>query len=375
MLLGLLTAQWGRMVGFVSLGQLTPGFASASNGEPTHVPCGAPESGSDRGASEKRRRRMAESLQDGFGVQYWGSTFTVPNLVAAPHGLLIIETTRSGATATDREASFSREDIRKISHDGQRPVLGYINLAKIETYREYWSETERMLGRVPEKGDLSWIGPSLGEDGTLALYWSPDWQKIVEDRVDRLMSLGVSGLVLEDVLQYYTFAEGVSRKDPAFLGLPPHQTHADFARSMMALVDRAARRARYHDCDALVVVNNGAYIGRDAGPDPEDDRQQVDFDQYRRNLDGILIESVFAKEGDQAAIAVLREDFLEGGIPVLTVDFASAEAAEGVTLGEVKARTTARAAREGFFAYVAKDALFNRLYPASPSRPGTPVLP
>lgn len=374
-LYGMLAVQFRTIAGFLSLYPLAPDAASAQSGTASPITCADTDSEEGRIASKTRRRRMTASLQGGFGVQYWGDMFTVSDLASAPHGLLIIETTRIGATATDTEKTFSVDEIRTISHDGQRPVLGYLNLAKIETYRDYWFDAFQRLGHEPTQRDETWIGPSLGQDGTLAYYWSPDWQKIVEDRVDRLMSLGVSGIFLDDVLQYYTYAYAVTQGNPAFSEVRPLQSDADFARAMMHLVSVAARRARQHDCEALIIVNNGAYIGRDAGPDAEDGASHAEFHNYQSEIDGILIESVFAKGGDASAILVLQEDFLSDGIPVLTIDFINTERFEDEAPSEMKAKTVSLAAKAGFVAYVAEDSLFNRLYPPSPAVSARPASP
>lgn len=327
--------------------------------------------------TEKRRARLRQALRSGFGVQYWGETFTVDHLAVASHGAFIIEIAKTGASAAEnsREVFFSIEEVRRIGLDGRRPVLGYLNLAKIEPYRDYWVDA---LAFAKERdtlmqADSPWIGPSLGKDGTLARFWTPEWEAILANRVDRLLSQGVDGLFLDDVLQYYEYHSAVSGGRPGFAVPNGPASAIDFAQAMMKLVIGIANRSRLHDCGALIVVNNGVFIGRDAGEDPPGSRRQDTFDLYRSAIDGILIESVFASSGDARAIAALQQEFAVMGIPVLTIDFVNAT--EVVSSAETRAAIGQRATSEGFFPYVADDTAFNQLYPPMVLAQADQVLP
>jgi uncharacterized protein (TIGR01370 family) len=264
--------------------------------------------------------------------------------------------------------------MRRISNGGQRPVLGYLNLAKIEPYRDYWVKSLAKAGHPKTLGpqDARWIGPSLGADGTLARYWTPEWEAILKDRVDHLLAQGVTGLFLDDALQYYTYFQGVAARRAGFSGSDGPASVADFARAMMQLVITVADHARAKACGTLIVVNNGVFIGRDAGKGPASLPSSEVFARYRAALDGILIESVFAAGGDALAIAALQEDFASDGVPVLTIDFADAAALPADTL---RADIRHRAAALGFAPYVVDDATFNSLYPAMPVGPAEPAGP
>ena len=320
--------------------------------------------------SQQRRNKVRRALRAGFGVQYWGQTFSANQLAAAPHGLLIIETAKVGASivGNSQEVFFSPDEIRQIGHHGRRPVLGYLNLAKIEPYRNYWVNALAASGarETLGPGDAAWIGPTLGPDGTLARFWTPEWAAILADRVDCLMRQGLDGLFLDDVLQYYASYAAIVQARPAFAVTGGPVSSADFARAMMKLVVAVASRVRLHDFGALVIINSGIYVGRDAGEDPENAPLSDTFAQYRSAIDGILIESIFASGGDDAAISVLHEEFASQGVPVLTVDFADAA---NMAPAEMKAKIRQRALSEGFAPYIADDAAFNRLFAPIPATP------
>lgn len=336
--------------------------------------CGQPAEGKGTLAVQ-RRERLVRALAAGFGVQYWGETFTADNLAAAPHGVFIIEIAKAGADASykSREVLFSADEIQRIGRNGLRPVLGYLNLAKIEPYRDYWVDALALMpGRdTMIQGDTPWIGRSLGRDGTLARFWTQDWEDILIDRVGKLMQQGIDGLFLDDVLQYFAYysINGEGRSSNAAAGDPV--SAGEFARAMMKLVGAVAAAARQHDCKSFIVINNGVFIKGDAGVDPTPSSPGA-IEQYLSAIDGILIESVFAGGGDDAAISILHQEFASAGVPVLTVDFADVA---NVSKSETRTEIGRRALSEGFIPYVADDATFNRLYPPISSFGTIPTLP
>lgn len=378
-LLGLLAAQLRYLSGICGATFLSSGRGWALDTRQRTESCDPSAEGDRSLKATRRRRRIARGLEDGFGVQYWGATFNANELAAAPHGLLIVEMARLGADATHgtRETFFSADETDKIKKMGQRPVLAYLNLAKVEPYRNYWVDAAiAHAGRkLLQQGDEPWVGPSLGADGTLARFWTPEWAAIVEDRVDRLVQSGVDGLFLDDVLQYYTYHVGVSESRPGFVWVGDPNSVSDFARAMMQLVITVAKRARQNGCEMLIVVNNGVFIGRDAGSIAHDTSSESDFAHYLSEIDGILIESVFAHGGDKIAIAALHEDFADHGVPVLAIDFLDASDQAGGSTGQTRAEIAGLASREGFAAYVVDDPKFNRLYPPIPLREGPMRLP
>ena len=316
-----------------------------------------------------RNSRLANVLGLGYGVQYWGTGYTAEDLAAAPHGLLIIEATKLGATDSwsGREELFSSEEVRQIRRDGARPTLGYINLSEIETYRDYWVATVTSRTTKAATGDVdglpSWVGPQVGTNEWLAIYWAPEWEAILMARLERLLALGLDGVFLDDALHYYNYAsgEGLEGRSAAHRDDTPEGAPG-FARAMMGLVERLAARARALRCDSIVIVNNGVFIGRDAGPESSETAGAAAFERYRSAIDGILMESMLSPVPQDAVIEVLHEDFASHGVPVLTLDFLS-HALSSVPSDEVRNMVVARAAEAGFLPYVADDEAFDRLYP------------
>lgn len=285
-----------------------------------------------------RRARLADALCDGFGIQYWGEDYDADTLGAAPHGLLILELTLGGPSDAEGEVRFSPKEIARISRGGARPVLGYLNVGEIESYRDY-----HLGGEAPPAG---WSGGESPEGERLAAYWAAPWREVLMRRVDDLMATGIDGLFLDDALHYYT--QGTTSPDAPAPGRP--EGHAAHAAAMMALIEAIAVRARAGRCDALVIVNNAAFIGRDAGAEHVDA-----FEAYRAAIDGVLVEDAMGDGRHPDTIVALADDFMAEGLAVLTVD---------VTVDE-GSRIAARSVRRGFTPYVARDDGFNRLFAPS----------
>ncbi len=146
--------------------------------EPSRMPCGP-------SANRQRFMRLTRALADGFGVQYWGEGYTAEGLAEQPHGLLIIEVAKVGAlhSETGREVFFTPDEIAMISHGGERPVLGYLNVSEIENYRDYWIDFMRRS--VPDENVAlpQWYGPHAGHGNYLAAYWVPAWRDVILARV------------------------------------------------------------------------------------------------------------------------------------------------------------------------------------------------
>ncbi|SCY12054.1 extracellular protein [Paracoccus tibetensis] len=340
-------------------------------GAPAHAePAAAlapPASAGDRDCvmsnPRSRAARLSQALARGYGVQYWGPSYDAEALSRQPHGLLIIETTRVGApdSATGVEERFTSAEIAQINRNGSRPVLGYLNVGEVETYRDYWAH------RPSETPD--WYGPVAGAGDHLSAFWSPDWHAIMLDRVDRMMQTGIDGLFLDDVLHYYNHAMDPGLSWPAGHRPEGPADAPGMAREMMHLVGLIAVRARQWNCNAFIVVNNGAFIGRDAAGDGADPAARRAFAAYLRAIDAILIENVSAPGTHAHTIEALQQDFRDQGVAVMSLDFATTFPA---TTPEALGRFIVESALDrGFHPALAEDDSFNRVSaPISlPARP------
>ena len=129
---------------------------------------------------------------------------------------------------------------------------------------------------------------------------------------------------------------------------------------MMKLVIAIAERVREWDCNAVVIVNNGVFIGRDADEAAEGDGTSPVFEGYLEAIDAILVENVLAPAAHQNTRAALSEDFFDRGLQVLTLD--SVPRLGGKELADLRQRITEEARAAGFFLYLTENGGFNRLW-------------
>lgn len=312
-------------------------------------------------ADRRRSLRLDKALSDGFGVQYWGEDYNAEALAERPHGLLIIEAAKLGAqySANGREEFFSPDEIKKISRDGARPVLAYLNISEIEEYRDYWVDQLAARRENPSARSPEWFGPLAQHGDRLAAFWLPEWRDVLLERVDRLMSTGANGIFLDDLLHYYTHSVNAHSRWPSDARPAGPTDAAGLAQTMMDLVVALSERVRAWDCDAYVVVNNGVFIGRDAGGAEPTESTKSAFADYLSHIDGILVENVLSPVAEASTREVLKEDFLSSGLQVMTIDNLDRFGSEDA--GSVRYKVAVDAAGADFHPYLVDESMFSRL--------------
>ncbi len=306
----------------------------------------------------------------GFGIQYWGETYTVEDLTAAPHCMLIIEASVRGAEpeeGTD-EQLFSPAELLQIRRDGARPVLAYLNVGELAPYRDYWAEAFEAGAEAPANmppGKLpAWYGGRMADGSHLAAFWRPEWRSILHDRIDVLLAHGFDGVFLDDVLHYFTWATDPPPDLGRHAGDGTPQALDAFAQAMMELVielaDHARRTAAGARSDFAIIINGGVFIGWDAASSGEVARERHSlFQNYLAVIDGIAVESVLGPLPDRAAVRELEQGFAD--LPVLSIDYASRH--HGHAVRELRAMVARQARAHDFHPYLAEDETLNRLAP------------
>lgn len=313
-------------------------------------------------SARSRAARLVRSLQDGYGVQYWGTTFDAATLSDQPHGLLILEVTKIGAPYSDtgREVFFTPEEIATINRNGARPVLGYLNVSEVETYRDYWIDQIGGIDAPVPEVVPDWYGPTTVHGEHLSSYWEDSWHAILLERTDRLMQTGIDGLFLDDVLHYYSHALDKTLQWPQGKRPDGPADAPGTAYEMMRLVELIADRARQWKCNAYVVVNNGVFIGRDAAGSSAD-KGKAAFSSYLEAIDAIMVENVSAPTTHAHTTEALQQDFRSEGVAVLSLDVATQfPDQDPQTLRDMISEKSAEA---GFYPYVVQESVFNQLYP------------
>ena len=187
-------------------------------------------------------------------------------------------------------SSAEVEAMRQRPDGGRRLMLAYMSIGEAESYRLYWDESWRR--RPP-----SWLGkvnPDWDENYAVR-FWDPEWQTIIFDYADRVVTAGFDGVYLDKVDAF----EEMGRKDAM----------ADFVASLAARVK--SKRAGF-----LVVSQNG--------------QQLISNAKFRNAIDAFAREDLFYGEDEDGerngedsirdSIAVLAR-FAADGKPVLVVEY------------------------------------------------------
>ncbi len=220
----------------------------------------------------------------------------VPELVASSAEVLVID----GEDESRRPwAPETLETLKLLPDGGRRVVLAYLSIGEAEDYRADFKPEWRR--RRP-----SWI---LAENpewrGNYPVrFWDPEWNQIVDARVERLIRQGFDGLYLDrvDVTEH----PGVARAYAKACSADCPQIEVQMA----ALVGRVARRARELRAGALVVPQNGIVL----------------LERLSTVVDGWAIEDTYFHGERRATTAHTRwvEETLQrlrGRAPVLAVDY------------------------------------------------------
>ena len=327
-----------------------------------------------RGACHRCLSRCIERFVDawvwGFGIQYWGESYTAAALAAAPHCVLILEASIRGADQppTYREEMFSRADVELIQRAGTRPVFAYLNVSVLAPYRDYWVDAfgnETDPEGLPA-GELPvWYGGRNESGEYRAAFWRPEWERVLQREIDAFLDRGFDGVFLDDVLKYYFWAgEPVSARVAALPDTPTDL--AGYAQHMMALVSRlgtyAREQAKGARADFVTIVNGGVFIGWDAasaGGAPV--ARHEAFDDYVSMIDAIALEGALGGLVDASTIAELQSGYADKGIDVLAISYKSRH--PEFSPNEFQAIVRKQALEYGFVPYIASDKSFDRLDP------------
>ena len=173
----------------------------------------------------------------------------VRKLADSRYDMLVIDQTRSlkGEEGYESAADVMRLKDSKGSSDRKKVVVCYIDVGEGESYRRYWQDGWRV-------GSPEWIvAPDPdGWDGDYPVkFWRPEWKRIMNEAVDRIIEDGYDGIYL-DWLEAYSF-EPVA-KEARTEGLDPRTELVKFVREI-------ACRARSKKPGFLLIAQNAAELG------------------------------------------------------------------------------------------------------------------
>jgi cysteinyl-tRNA synthetase, unknown class len=191
------------------------------------------------------------------------------------------------------DGPFSQAQVDQMKHkpDGSRRlVISYMSIGEAETYRPYWNKDWK-------KQPPGWLGKENREwRGNYGVrFWEPEWQNIIFDYVDKIVSAGFDGVYLDKVDEFEDMG---------------HE------QEMIEFVRRISARVKAKRPDFLVISQNGDAL--------------LANKQFRDIIDAFAREDLFLGEDDDgepnkpASIkeSIARLKLLAGeGKPVLVVEY------------------------------------------------------
>jgi cysteinyl-tRNA synthetase len=181
---------------------------------------------------------------------------------------------------------FTRAQVEQMQRrpDGSRRlVLAYMSIGQAEASRWYWA-----------KRSSAWLG-AKGQKNYSVRFWHADWQKIVFEYTNKIVTAGFDGVYLDYVDEF------------------EDQGHKD---DMVELVARISSKAKAQRADFMVVPQNGDAL--------------IANSKFRRAIDGFAREDLLYGEnnnGERNAAGKIRETIRRlktitaEGKPVLVVEY------------------------------------------------------
>jgi len=125
---------------------------------------------------------------------YWLDGPRLDQIGPSGYDLAVIDYSQDGSA----NAEFSADAITALRAGGcGRRVVAYLSIGEAEDYRFYWQAGWR-------PGNPSWITArnTRWKGNYLVQFWTPEWQALVRQYVDRIVAAGFDGIYLDRVDAY-----------------------------------------------------------------------------------------------------------------------------------------------------------------------------
>ncbi len=250
---------------------------------------------------------FAQNLSNVNTWAYQLQNINIPSVAANnTFDLIVMDYSQDG---TDIE-KFTSAQIQQIKDSGKLAIC-YISIGEAEDYRYYWQSD---WGTNPP----AWLGAENPDwAGNFEVkYWYPEWQQIVFDYVDTIISQGFDGIYLDIIDGYYYWTEEapISDREPFADTLM-----VDFVYKLRQHIDNETSNTFY------IIPQNGAYVIDDTNG------SAALRAKYFSAIDAIGVEDVFFPgdldmdndyNPDNERIAILG-DYLNAGKKVFSIDYLS----------------------------------------------------
>lgn len=187
--------------------------------------------------------------------------------------LIVIDYSHDGTDGN----KLSKNEILQIKNSGKK-AIAYISIGEAESYRKYWkSEWDADNDGIPDNTAPSWLGrENPNWKGNYKVrYWDPEWQNIIFNYIDTIISQKFDGIYCDIVDGYYYWSEVVKEKK-------------DADTLMIKFLSKIKKHITTRTPDAFYIIpQNGEFIIE------EDNVTQRLRDEYFASIDAIGVEDVF----------------------------------------------------------------------------------
>ncbi|MCX7787720.1 MAG: endo alpha-1,4 polygalactosaminidase [Spirochaetes bacterium] len=138
-------------------------------------------------------------------VQSWAyqlQNIDLSGIERSAYDLVVMDYSKNGSEGT----TWSSAEIRRVKESGSGKILlAYLSIGEAESHRSYWESSW-----IP--GNPSWLGKEVSvTDGRPrrfnVKYWSSEWQKVLKNLLERMISQGFNGVLLDGCDAYIYWSD------------------------------------------------------------------------------------------------------------------------------------------------------------------------
>ncbi len=161
---------------------------------------------------ERIYSKLGDTTIDDFA--YWLQDIDIEEIKNSKYDLMIIDYSSDG----NETGEFSYTNITYMKSSGiyEKYLLAYISIGEAEDYRFYWNDAwDANYDGIPDPSAPDWLNMSNPEwKGNYKVeYWNEDWQDIVYEYLDRIISVGFDGIYMDIIDAYEYFEDNIPHSD------------------------------------------------------------------------------------------------------------------------------------------------------------------
>ena len=189
------------------------------------------------------------------------------------------------------EAGLSQSQLSDLQKQGKK-IVSYLSIGEAENYRDYWQNWDTNPPPFLEKENPDWKG------NYKIKFWEPAWQKIILDKIDKIVAAGYDGVYLDIIDAYYYFEE---------------QGRSTAREEMIDFVAKISEEAKTENPNFLII--------------PQNSPELVGSEKYLSAIDGLGKEDTWYNDDEakdekeiESDLAYLKK-VVQAGKFVLAIDY------------------------------------------------------